>query len=65
MVWPTTGKILIFVKADPSMVRHLSGFTRDCSNLGHIGTGDLEITLSKAEDLDKARSLIELSYGAS
>ena len=26
---------------------------------------DLEITLSKAEDLEKAKPLIELSYGAS
>ena len=30
-----------------------------------LGTGDLEITLSKADDLDKAKPLIELSYGAS
>lgn len=62
---PTTGKILIFVKVDPSTVQLESGFTRDVSNVGHFGTGDLEITLSKAVDLDRAKSLIELSYGAS
>ena len=62
---PTTGKILIFVKVDPAMVQLETGFTRDVSNVGHFGTGDLEITLSKAEDLERAIPLIELSYGAS
>ncbi len=61
---PSTGKILLFVKVDPSTVQLEPGFTRDVSNLGHFGTGDLEITLSKA-DMEKARSLIEFSYGAS
>ena len=62
---PTTGKILMFVKVDPSTVQLEPGFTRDVSNLGHFGTGDLEITLSKAEDLEKAKPQIDLSYGAS
>lgn len=62
---PTTGKVLMFVKVDPSTVQLEPGFTRDVSNLGHFGTGDLEITLSKTEDLEKAKPLIELSYGAS
>ncbi len=62
---PTNGKILMFVKVDPSTVQLEPGFTRDVSNLGHFGTGDLEITLSKAENLEKAKPLIELSYGAS
>jgi predicted transport protein len=62
---PSTGKILMFVKVDPSTVQLEPGFTRDVSNLGHFGTGDLEITLSKAEDLERAKPLIELSYGAS
>ena len=62
---PTTGKILMFVKVDPAAVQLEVGFTRDVSNVGHFGTGDLEITLSKAEDLERAKPLIELSYGAS
>lgn len=62
---PTTGKILIFVKVDPTTVQLEPGFTRDVANLGHFGTGDLEITLTKVEDLERAMPLIELSYGAS
>lgn len=62
---PSTGKILLFVKVDPATVQLEAGFTRDVSNVGHFGTGDLEITLSKVEDLERAKPLIELSYGAS
>ena len=40
-------------------------FTRDVSKVGHFGTGDLEITLSTAEDLARAEPLIRRSYEAS
>lgn len=59
---PTTNKILLFVKVDPKSVTLEPGFTRDVSNLGHFGTGDLEITLTKPEDLERAMPLIKRSY---
>jgi predicted transport protein len=62
---PTTGKILIYVKVDPSGVSIEPGFTRDVSGIGHYGTGDLEITLAEPGDLELAMPLIERSYGAS
>jgi len=62
---PTTGKILIYVKVDPSSVSIELGFTRDVSGIGHYGTGDLEITLAEPGDLELAMPLIERSYGAS
>lgn len=62
---PTTGKILVFLKVDPSSVQIEPGFTRDVSTLGHFGTGDLEITLTTAADLERAKALIERSYGDS
>jgi predicted transport protein len=55
----TTDKILVFVKVDPKTVPLEVGFTRDVSNIGHFGTGDLEITLSKPEDLERAMPLIK------
>jgi predicted transport protein len=61
----TAGKILVFVKVDPAEVTLEPGFTRDVSQVGHFGTGDLEITLSKAEDLERAKALIQRSYEAS
>jgi len=62
---PTTGKILMFVRVDPSTVDIEPGFTRDVRGIGHFGTGDLEISLSSAEDLERAKPLIERSYEAS
>jgi predicted transport protein len=62
---PTTAKILLFVKVDPTSITLEPGFTRDVSNIGHFGTGDLEITLSKPDDLERAMPLIRRSYEAS
>ncbi len=59
---PTTGRINVFVKIDPTSIALEPGFTRDVSNVGHFGTGDLEITLSKPEDLERALPLIKRSY---
>lgn len=59
---PTTGKILLFVKVDPATVTLEPGFTRDVSQVGHFGTGDLEITFPKPEDLERAMPLIKRSY---
>ncbi len=62
---PTTGRINVFVKVDPTTVTLEPGFTRDVSNVGHFGTGDLEITLAKPEDLERAMPLIKQSYESS
>ena len=59
---PTSAKILVFVKVDPASVPLEPGFTRDVSNVGHYGTGDLEITLSNFEDLQRAMPLLKRSY---
>ena len=62
---PTASKILLFVKADSATVVAEKSFTRDVSNVGHFGTGNLEITLTKPEDLEKAKPFIQRSYDAS
>ena len=62
---PTARKLLVYLKVDPSTIELQPGFTRDVSEIGHFGTGDLEVTLSKAEDLERAKQLFEQSYGAS
>jgi predicted transport protein len=62
---PTYGRILLFVKVDPTTIQLEPGFTRDVRNVGHFGTGDLEITLSSADDLARAEPLIRRSYEAS
>lgn len=55
-------KLLVFVKVNPDSVSLEPGFTRDVRGIGHFGTGDLEITIQTAEDVDKATILLEKSY---
>lgn len=62
---PTNGRILLFLKVDPTTVHLEPGFTRDVSKVGHFGTGDLEVTLSAPDDLARAEPLIRRSYEAS
>lgn len=56
--------LLIYLKhPDPASVAE-KGFARDVTNIGHLGTGNLELTLTSKSDIEKARHLIELSYEA-
>ncbi len=54
--------VTLYLKIDPSKVELEDGFTRDVANIGHWGTGDLEVMVSDGESLAKARSLILQSY---
>jgi predicted transport protein len=60
-----TGQLLIFLKVDPAEVELEDGFTRDVREIGHFGTGDLEVRVDSLDDLERAKSLIERSYDAS
>jgi len=64
-VHPGSGKLLVFVKVPPQTITLEKGFTRDVTNIGHFGTGDLEITLKGHADFEKAKSLLVKSYEAS
>ncbi|WP_321199031.1 DUF5655 domain-containing protein [Bacillus nitratireducens] len=64
-VHPQSDKILLYLKVDPAHVELQIGFTRDVSNIGHYGTGDLEITITSEEDIEKAKNLINMSYDVS
>lgn len=59
------GKILIYVKVDPSTVAIEAGFTRDVRKIGHYGTGDLEITITNNADFEKAKPLLDRAYNES
>jgi predicted transport protein len=64
-VHPNAEKLLVFVKVDPESLTLEPGFTRDVRNIGHFGTGDLEITLKTSADYEKAKALLLSSYEAS
>jgi predicted transport protein len=58
-------KLFAYVKVDPSSIKLRDGFTRDMRNIGHVGTGDLEITIASDADFDEAKPLLVKSYEAS
>jgi len=60
-----TKNLLVYVKVNPDEVIIEKGFTRDVRNIGHFGTGDLEITIGSDEDFEKAKPLLIRSYEAS
>ncbi|WIV52062.1 DUF5655 domain-containing protein [Marivivens sp. LCG002] len=55
-------KLIVHVKVDPDTIALEDGFTRNVRNIGHFGTGDLEITIRSMEDFEKAKPLFERSY---
>lgn len=61
----STGVVMVHVKVDPDSIELEEGFTRDVSQIGHYGTGDLEITIRNAKDLERAIPLLQASYEAS
>jgi len=60
-----TENIVVYVKVDPTSITLEPGFTRDVRNIGHFGTGELEITITSDDDLERAKSLLLQSYAAS
>jgi predicted transport protein len=64
-VHPQTGQLLVFLKVNPDDVDLEEGFARDVREIGHFGTGDLELRIDSLDDLERAKPLIEKSYDAS
>ena len=61
----SSNEILIFIKVNPDSIELEDEFTRDVRKIGHFGTGDLEIRLKSADDLEKAKPLLIKSYESS
>ncbi|MEU9294849.1 DUF5655 domain-containing protein [Streptomyces sp. NPDC048266] len=61
---PKHEAILVYLRLDPDSVVLEEGFTRDMRAVGHLGTGDLEVRLASAADLEKAAPLIRRAFEA-
>ncbi|MCR5331046.1 MAG: endonuclease NucS [Lachnospiraceae bacterium] len=55
-------QIILYLKLNPDTAKIEEGFTRDMRNVGHYGTGDLQVTIKNAEDFEKAKPLIQRAY---
>lgn len=64
-IYAQSQKLQVYAKLNPDEIELEEGFTRDVRNIGHFGTGDLEITIRNQDDLSKAEPLILRSYEGS
>lgn len=55
-------QILIHLRLNPDEIELDDGFTRDMRNVGHFGTGDLQIIIKSANDFEKAKYLLDRAY---
>jgi len=64
-VHPQSKTLLVYLKVDPDSIELESGFSRDVRNIGHFGTGSLELRLKNSDDLAKSEPYLRASYDAS
>ncbi|MFE0777781.1 DUF5655 domain-containing protein [Streptomyces sp. NPDC058861] len=55
-------KLLVYLRCTPADIDVEEGFTRDVTDLGHHGTGDLEVQLRSEQDVERAVGLFRLAY---
>ena len=54
-------RVLLYVKLDPKTL-DLPENARDTTNIGHFGTGDLELSIRSQSDLELAKPFLERAY---
>ena len=55
-------RVVMWLKLNPDNVHLEKGFTKDVRNIGHWGTGDLEVEVRDAEQLERAKQLLLKSF---
>ena len=61
-IHPKTNSILIYTKANINDIELKDGFTRDVTNIGHFGTGNLEIRFTDMKQFEEVQRYIINSY---
>lgn len=57
-----TQKVILYLKINPKELKSLPKNARDVSEIGHYGTGDLELTVNSDESIEIAKEYITLAY---
>lgn len=55
-------KITLYIKLNPKTLNDLPPIARDVTDIGHYGTGNLEITIKNEADFDLSKQYIEMAY---
>jgi predicted transport protein len=63
-VHPVSKLVTVFVKLDINKVSLEDGFSRDVRDIGHYGTGNVELTIRNEADFEKAKPLMTMAYAA-
>ncbi len=61
-VYPQARTVTAYLKIDPKTIEIQDGFTRDVRQIGHFGTGDLEVSMKSFDDFAKAQPLFLRAY---
>ena len=61
-IWVQASKLKIWVDISPSDLQDPAGIGRDVTKVGHWGTGEIEVTLEKLEQIDNVMALVEQAY---
>jgi len=64
-VHPQSRALLVYLKVDPDSIELEQGYSRDVRNIGHFGTGGLELRLTSPADLTRSEAHLRASYDAS
>jgi predicted transport protein len=64
-VYPQAKTITAHLKLNPTTIDLEEGFSRDVTNVGHYGTGDLQLSIKSMTDFDKAQPLFRWAYEGS
>src|SRR6266480_5374737 len=61
-VWIGNKEVAIYLKLNPKEIKPALDIVRDVSNLGHVGTGDTEVSIASGDDFERVKPLIEKAY---
>jgi predicted transport protein len=64
-IYPQAKTLTAYIRLDPTTVKLDTSFSRDVTNIGHHGTGDLELSLKSMTDFEKAQPLLRRAYEGS
>ncbi|MFA5866356.1 MAG: DUF5655 domain-containing protein [Actinomycetota bacterium] len=54
--------VLLYLKISPDQIDDPLRITRNVKNIGHFGTGNLEVRVDRSESIEEAKRLINASY---
>jgi predicted transport protein len=61
-VVPHKSYLALYLRLDPTTIGLEAGFSKDVREVGHWGTGSVEVRIESKEAIDKAMPLIQQSY---